>query len=128
MGPLAWAVCFRDNPSTPLEADMSMVSTDDGRGCVGKADRGSGLKSTGYGRFNQNLHYMVVPAAVDHISAPPNRAAPLVVVLLLVASVDLHPLDGSPRPQKRWSTSIERPSLAMLPGSPPPTLTPASQR
>jgi hypothetical protein len=42
--PPIWAVCFRDNRRTLPEALLSMVVTDEGRGWVGKSDRGSDLK------------------------------------------------------------------------------------
>jgi hypothetical protein len=105
-----------------------MVGTDKGRGWVGKSDLGTDLKGAGYGRFNRNPPHMVFPAAADLKSALPYRAAPLAAVVLLGAGVELHPLDGFARPHERWSTSTECPSLALLPGWPPPTPTPASRR
>jgi hypothetical protein len=45
-------MCFRDNISTPLEALMSMVGTDETRGWMGKSDRGSDLKGVLYKRFS----------------------------------------------------------------------------
>jgi hypothetical protein len=36
------------------------------------------------------------------------------------------PMDGCARPRERWSTSSERPSVATLPGCPPPAPIPAS--
>jgi hypothetical protein len=47
------AMCFRDNPSTPHEALLSMVGTDERRDWVEKQDRGSDLKGARYGCFNQ---------------------------------------------------------------------------
>jgi hypothetical protein len=48
------AVCFRDNPSAPHEALLSLVGTNKRRDWVGKPDRGSDLKDIGNGRFSQN--------------------------------------------------------------------------
>jgi hypothetical protein len=69
-----------------------MVGTDEGKGWVGKSDRGSDLKNAGYGNFNQNPTYMVFSAAADLIPTPPDRAAPLAAAVFLVANVELHPL------------------------------------
>jgi hypothetical protein len=70
---------------------MPMVSTDEGRGWVGKSDRGYDLKDTGYGRFTKKAPYMLFPAAVDIISTPPYRVAPLAATDLLAIGVELHP-------------------------------------
>jgi hypothetical protein len=70
-----------------------MVGTDEGRGWVGKSNRGSDLKGAGYGLFNRNTPYMIFPAAADLKLAPPYRAAPLAAAVLSDAGVKFHPMD-----------------------------------
>jgi hypothetical protein len=94
---------------------------------VRKSHMGSDLTIADMGVLTKTP-ILVFPAAADLVSAPPDRAASLVAAVLLAASVELHPLDGSSRPHERWSTSGESLSLALLPGCPPQTPTPASHR
>jgi hypothetical protein len=69
-----------------------MGATDEGRGWVGKSDRGSDLKDAGYGSFDRNPPNMFIPAAADLVSTPRYRAAPLAAAVLLAVGVELHPL------------------------------------
>jgi hypothetical protein len=78
-----------------------MVGTAEGRGWVGKSDRGSDIKGPGCGRFNRNPPYMTFPAAADLESASLNYAAPLAATFHLAVSVEFHPMDVSARTQER---------------------------
>jgi hypothetical protein len=70
---------------------MSMMGTSAGEGWVGKPDRVFDLKGARKGSFSQNSTYMCFPAATDVKLAPPDRAAPLAVAVLLAVGVELHP-------------------------------------
>jgi hypothetical protein len=87
-----WALRFRDNPSAPLHALMSMVGIDERRGrWVVKSDWAYDLKDAGYKLCNQNPPYGVFPATVDLKSPPPNRVAPLAAAGLPNVIVELQP-------------------------------------
>jgi hypothetical protein len=114
---------FHDNPSTPPKSLLSMVGTDEGRGWVGKSDRGSDLKDAGYGSFKQNPPYTLIRSATDLILAPPYRAAPLAAAVLLADGVELHPMDRYAGHEERWPTSSERPFVGLLSVCPLPSPT-----
>jgi hypothetical protein len=124
-----WALCNHDNPSTPYEASyhrwwVPTRGEDEWEGRIWARTS----KGVGYGSFNRNPPYGVFLASADLKSAPPIRAARLAAAVLLDANVEFHPWDGYARSHERWSTSSERPSLALLSGCPPRAPTPASHR
>jgi hypothetical protein len=122
-----WAVCIRDNPSSPLEASYHRwcVPTRGEHGLEGMIGAPTS-KGAGYGSFSRNPPYGIFGRRPIEY-----RGRPTVPLLSsrLYASLQLWnstPLDGNARPHERRSTSSERPSMALLPGCPHPTPTPAS--
>jgi glycyl-tRNA synthetase alpha subunit len=84
-------MCFRDNPSTPLEALVSMVGYRGEERLDGYVKSGRRPQSCRYGRFSQNPPCEVYPAGDDLKLAPRNHVALLTEVVLLVVDVERHP-------------------------------------